>query len=66
MFLWGHFTAQRPFMDKLIITEAAASDDSEIRISGAKNVALPILAATLLADEPVTVATCLICRMSPP
>jgi len=29
--------------------------DGEIRISGAKNAALPILAATLLADEPVTV-----------
>jgi len=29
--------------------------NGEIRISGAKNAALPILAATLLADEPVTV-----------
>jgi UDP-N-acetylglucosamine 1-carboxyvinyltransferase len=29
--------------------------DGELRISGAKNAALPILAATLLADEPVTV-----------
>jgi len=28
----------------------------EIRISGAKNSALPILAATLLCDGPVTVA----------
>jgi len=29
--------------------------DGEVRISGAKNAALPILAATLLADEPVHV-----------
>ena len=29
--------------------------DGEVRISGAKNAALPILAATLLADEPVSV-----------
>jgi UDP-N-acetylglucosamine 1-carboxyvinyltransferase len=29
--------------------------DGEVRISGAKNAALPILAATLLADSPVTV-----------
>ncbi len=41
-------------MDKLIIT-GGAPIDGEIRISGAKNSALPILAATLLADEPVTV-----------
>ena len=41
-------------MDKLIITGGAPLD-GEIRISGAKNSALPILAATLLADEPVTV-----------
>ncbi len=41
-------------MDKLIITggEPLAG---EIRISGAKNAALPILAATLLAEEPVTI-----------
>jgi len=41
-------------MDKLIITGGAPLD-GEIRISGAKNAALPILAATLLADTPVTV-----------
>jgi UDP-N-acetylglucosamine 1-carboxyvinyltransferase len=41
-------------MDKLIITGGIRLD-GEIRISGAKNSALPILAATLLADTPVTV-----------
>ncbi len=41
-------------MDKLIITGGIRLD-GEIRISGAKNAALPILAATLLADTPVTV-----------
>ena len=41
-------------MDKLIITGGTRLD-GEIRISGAKNSALPILAATLLADDPVTV-----------
>ncbi|WP_263322181.1 UDP-N-acetylglucosamine 1-carboxyvinyltransferase [Endozoicomonas sp. Mp262] len=41
-------------MDKLIITGGVRLD-GEIRISGAKNSALPILAATLLADDPVTV-----------
>ncbi|GGL95679.1 UDP-N-acetylglucosamine 1-carboxyvinyltransferase [Pseudomonas asuensis] len=41
-------------MDKLIIT-GGASLNGEIRISGAKNSALPILAATLLSDTPVTV-----------
>ena len=41
-------------MDKLIITGGQRLD-GDIRISGAKNAALPILAATLLADEPVTV-----------
>ena len=42
-------------MDKLIITGGVRLD-GEIRISGAKNSALPILSATLLADSPVTVA----------
>jgi UDP-N-acetylglucosamine 1-carboxyvinyltransferase len=42
-------------MDKLIITGGVRLD-GEIRISGAKNSALPILAATLLCDGPVTVA----------
>ncbi len=41
-------------MDKLIITGGAGLE-GEIRISGAKNAALPILAATLLADSPMTV-----------
>ncbi len=41
-------------MDKLIITGGAPLR-GEIRVSGAKNAALPILAATLLADSPVTV-----------
>ncbi|MDF1818932.1 MAG: UDP-N-acetylglucosamine 1-carboxyvinyltransferase [Immundisolibacteraceae bacterium] len=42
-------------MDKLIVTGGCRLD-GEIRISGAKNAALPIMAATLLADEPVTVS----------
>jgi len=41
-------------MDKLIITGGGPLN-GELRISGAKNAALPILAATLLADRPVTV-----------
>src|SRR5690625_3837011 len=41
-------------MDKLVI-HGGIPLHGEIRISGAKNSALPILAATLLADEPVTV-----------
>jgi UDP-N-acetylglucosamine 1-carboxyvinyltransferase len=41
-------------MDKLMITGGAPLR-GEVRISGAKNSALPILAATLLASEPVTV-----------
>lgn len=41
-------------MDKLVISGGNQLDGT-IRISGAKNAALPILAATLLADEPVTV-----------
>lgn len=42
-------------MDKLIITGGTRLE-GEIRIAGAKNAALPILAATLLADGPVTVS----------
>ena len=42
-------------MDKLKITGGTALD-GEIRISGAKNATLPILAATLLASDRVTVA----------
>ena len=41
-------------MDKLIITGGKPLA-GEVWISGAKNAALPILAATLLADEPMTV-----------
>lgn len=41
-------------MDKLVIS-GGASLNGEIRISGSKNSALPILAATLLSDEPVTI-----------
>ena len=41
-------------MDKLQITGGTALD-GEVRISGAKNAALPILAASLLSDEPVTI-----------
>ncbi len=41
-------------MDKLLI-EGGAAIDGRIRVSGAKNAALPILAGTLLASEPVTI-----------
>jgi len=41
-------------MDKLIITGGTRLNGA-IRMSGAKNAALPILVSTLLADEPVTV-----------
>ena len=41
-------------MDKLSITGGKRLD-GQIRIAGAKNAALPILAATLLAQEPVTI-----------
>ena len=41
-------------MDKLQI-EGGAPLEGEVRISGAKNAALPILAGTLLASEPVAV-----------
>ncbi|MFW5443321.1 MAG: UDP-N-acetylglucosamine 1-carboxyvinyltransferase [Methylococcaceae bacterium] len=41
-------------MDKLIIT-GGTQLSGELRISGAKNAALPILAATLLCEEPVTI-----------
>jgi len=41
-------------MDKLIISGGMPLK-GEIPISGAKNAALPILAATLLADDPVTI-----------
>jgi len=41
-------------MDKLII-QGSGPLSGEIRISGAKNAALPILAATLLSETPVTI-----------
>ena len=41
-------------MDKLIITGGAVLN-GEIRISGAKKAALPIIVSTLLADGPVTI-----------
>jgi UDP-N-acetylglucosamine 1-carboxyvinyltransferase len=41
-------------MDKLLIKGGTALA-GELRVSGAKNAALPILAATLLADEPITI-----------
>lgn len=41
-------------MDKLIIN-GGATLSGDVRISGAKNAALPILAATLLAETPITV-----------
>lgn len=41
-------------MDKLLISGGPPLD-GEIRISGAKNAALPILASTLLAEKPVTI-----------
>ena len=41
-------------MDKLLISGGIPLQ-GEIRISGAKNAALPIIVATLLADEPVTI-----------
>jgi UDP-N-acetylglucosamine 1-carboxyvinyltransferase len=42
-------------MDKLQI-QGGVPLDGEVRISGAKNATLPILAGALLADDPVTVA----------
>lgn len=42
-------------MDKIIVSGGAALQ-GEVRISGAKNAVLPILCATLLADEPVEIA----------
>ncbi len=42
-------------MDKLLI-KGGTRLNGEITISGAKNASLPILAATLLASEPVTIA----------
>ncbi len=41
-------------MDKLIIS-GGSQLSGELRISGAKNAALPVLAATLLSEEPVSI-----------
>ncbi|EXS22099.1 UDP-N-acetylglucosamine 1-carboxyvinyltransferase [Acinetobacter pittii] len=41
-------------MDKFLIT-GGVKLDGEVRISGAKNAALPLLAATILADSPTTI-----------
>ena len=41
-------------MDKLMITGGTPLN-GELRISGAKNAALPILAGTLLSDTPISV-----------
>ena len=40
-------------MDKFVI-EGGVRLEGEVRISGAKNAALPLLAATLLATTPIT------------
>lgn len=45
----------KPDLDKLSITGGTALE-GEVRISGAKNAVLPIMAATLLADSPVTIS----------
>ncbi|HEY1991133.1 MAG TPA: UDP-N-acetylglucosamine 1-carboxyvinyltransferase, partial [Gammaproteobacteria bacterium] len=42
-------------MDKLLIN-GGRKLEGEIRISGAKNATLPIIAATLLADTPTHIA----------
>ena len=42
-------------MDKLLISGGAKQLSGEIRIAGAKNAALPILAAAMLSDEIVTI-----------
>ena len=42
-------------MDKLLVTGGARLN-GEVRVSGAKNAALPVLCASLLANEPLTIA----------
>ncbi len=42
-------------MDKLIVTGGVRLN-GEVRVSGAKNAALPVLCASLLASEPLTIA----------
>ena len=46
----GQRTTTRIFMDRITIT-GGRSLKGEIRISGAKNAALPLMAASLLTDE---------------
>ena len=41
-------------MDKFLIT-GGVKLEGEVRISGAKNAVLPLLAATILTDDPVTI-----------
>ena len=52
-------------MDKLLI-QGGNQLAGEVRISGAKNAALPIMAATLLADEPVPFEIYRSCTTLPP
>lgn len=49
-------------MDKLIIN-GGVSLEGEIRIAGAKNSALPILAATLLTHDTVQICNLRICTI---
>ncbi len=44
-------------MDKFLI-QGGAKLEGEVRISGAKNAALPLLAAMILPDTPTTVNQC--------
>ena len=43
-------------MDKFLI-QGGVKLEGEVRISGAKNAALPLLAAMILADSPITLTT---------
>jgi UDP-N-acetylglucosamine 1-carboxyvinyltransferase len=45
-----------PIPMQKIVVQGGAALTGEVRISGAKNAVLPILCATLLADEPVRIA----------
>lgn len=49
-------------MDKFLI-QGGTKLEGEVRISGAKNAALPLLAATILADTPITLTNVLILKM---
>lgn len=52
-------------MDKLLINGGKALN-GEVVISGAKNAALPIMAASLLARDHVTISNVLISKTSRP